>query len=201
MENKQYLIAEARKEQIIKAATEVLTEIGYVSTSLAKIANKAKISTGLISYHFSGKEDLMRHTLMYLVQQERTYIKEKVEQKQTYTEKLMIFIEASLAYQVTNRGNNIALLEILFNGRTPDNIPYYLVKIDEEEEDELNGLLKDILSKGQDSKEFGDFDPQICATIIRGGISGFMSLPQYENKLNMEEYSEKIIAGFLRMIK
>lgn len=60
MENKQYLIADARKEQIIKAAIEVLEELGYHITSLSKIANKAKISTGLISYHFSGKEDLMK---------------------------------------------------------------------------------------------------------------------------------------------
>src|SRR5699024_11635376 len=65
MEDRQSFIANARREQIIKAAIEVLKEIGYVKTSLAKIAQKAKISTGLISYHFSGKEDLMNNTLMY----------------------------------------------------------------------------------------------------------------------------------------
>ncbi|WP_026702465.1 TetR/AcrR family transcriptional regulator [Salibacterium aidingense] len=199
MENKQYLIAEARREQIIKASIEVLTDIGYSSTSLSKIASKANISTGLISYHFSGKEDLMRNTLMYLVQQERAFIKEKVEQKQTYMEKLMVFIEAGLAYQGTKRGNNIALLEIVFNGRTPDNVPYYLVEIDHE--DELNVLLKEILYKGQESKEFGDFDPQVIAIVIRGAISGSMSLPQYENKLNLEDYSEKLVKSILKMIQ
>lgn len=40
MENKQSFIAEARREQIITAAIEVLKEIGYVSTSLSKIAKK-----------------------------------------------------------------------------------------------------------------------------------------------------------------
>ncbi|MBD1382992.1 TetR/AcrR family transcriptional regulator [Metabacillus arenae] len=199
MDNKQYLIADARREQIIKAAIEVLTEIGYVSTSLSKIANKANVSTGLISYHFSGKEDLMRNTLMYLVEKERAFIKEKVEQKQTYMEKLMVFIEASLAYQGTNRENNIALLEIVFNARTPDNVPYYLVEIDDE--DELNVLLKEILYKGQESKEFGDFDRQVIAIVIRGAISGSMSLPQYENELNLEDYSEKMVNSVLKMIK
>ncbi|QGM29969.1 TetR family transcriptional regulator [Bacillus sp. N3536] len=199
MEYKQYLIADARREQIIKAAIEVLAEIGYHSSTLSKIANRANISTGLISYHFSGKEDLMRNTLMYLVEQERAFIKEKVEQKQTYMEKLMVFIEASLAYQGTNRGNNMALLEIVFNGRTPDNVPYYLVETDNE--DELNVLLKEILYKGQETKEFGDFDPQVIAIVIRGAISGSMSLPQYENKLNLEDYSEKLLKSVLKMIE
>ncbi|MCM3129712.1 MULTISPECIES: TetR/AcrR family transcriptional regulator [unclassified Paenibacillus] len=197
MENKQSLIADARREQIIKAAIEVLTEIGYLSTSLSKIANKANISTGLISYHFSGKEDLMKNTLMYLVEQERAFIKGKVEQKQTYMEKLMVFIEASLAYQGTNRGYNTALLEIVFNARTPDNVPYYLAEINDE--DQLNVLLKEILYKGQESKEFGDFDPQVIAIVIRGALSASMSLPQ--NELSLEDYSEKIIKSFLKMIK
>ncbi|WP_404457793.1 TetR/AcrR family transcriptional regulator [Oceanobacillus kapialis] len=195
---KQYLIADARREQIIVAAIAVLTEIGYVSTSLSKIADKANVSTGLISYHFSGKEDLMRNTLMYLVEQERAFIKEKVEQNQTYMEKLMAFIEASLAYQGTNRANNIALLEIVFNGRTPDNVPYYLVEV--EDEDELNVMLKEILHRGQETKEFGEFDPEVIGIVIRGAISGSISLPQYENKLNLEEYSAKLIKSVLKMI-
>ncbi len=136
---------------------------------------------------------------MYLVQQERSFIKEKVEQTQTYMGKLMVFIEAGLAYQGTNRANNIALLEIVFNGRTPDNIPYYLVEVDEE--DELNVLLKDILSKGQESKEFSDFDPNVIAVVIRGAISGSMSLPQYENKLDLEEYSEKLVKSIIKMVQ
>lgn len=197
MENKQYLIAEARREQIIKAAVEVLREVGYVSTSLSKIAKKANISTGLISYHFSGKEDLMNNTLMYLVQQEWGFIKEKVEQKQTPTEKLMAFIEASLAYQGTNRVNNIALIEIVFNARTPDNDPYYL--IEDDDEDLLNDLLQEILHKGQESNEFSDFQPQVIATVIRGAISESMLSSQH--KLTLQEYSEKLTKAILKMVK
>ena len=52
----------------LEAAIEVLKEIGYVSTTLSKIAKKANIGTGLISYHFPDKNDLMNQTLMYLVE-------------------------------------------------------------------------------------------------------------------------------------
>ncbi len=199
MTSKNYLIADARKEQIIKASIEVLTEIGYIHTSLSKIAKKAAISTGLISYHFSGKDDLLNNTLAYLVQEERAFIKDKVEQKQSHMEKLVAFIEASLAYQVIYRGNTKALLEIVFNARTPENVPYYLVKTDAD--DELHTLLKDILQNGQKTKELGDFDPQVMTTMIRGSISGSISLPQYEVEINLEDYSEKVIESILKMVK
>ena len=197
LENRQTFIAEARKEQIIKAAIEVLREIGYVSATLAKIAKKANISTGLISYHFSNKEDLMNSTLIYLVEQEWSFINERVSHKQTFTKKLTAFIEASLAYQVTNRTNNIALIEIVFNARTPDHTPYYL--IEDDEGDLKNGLLKEILLQGQESKEFTDFHPLIISTIIQGAISEFMLT--FQNKENIEEYSEEVIKSILKIVK
>ncbi|PHB31723.1 TetR family transcriptional regulator [Bacillus pseudomycoides] len=197
MEDRQSFITEARREQIIKAAVEVLREVGYVSTSLSKIAKKANISTGLISYHFSGKEDLMNNTLMYLVEQEWLFINARVSQKQASTEKLKAFIEASLAYQVINRTNNIALIEIVFNARTPDHIPYYL--LEDDEEDLIKGLLQEILLQGQESKEFGDFNIQVTATIIQGSISE--SLISNQGKMSLENYSEELIKSILKIVK
>lgn len=139
----------------------------------------------------------MKSTMIYLVQKERAFIKEKVEQKQTPTEKLMTFIEASLAYQGTNRANNIALLEILFNARTPNNVPYYLMEV--ADEDMLNAIFQEILHEGQESKEFGDFDPQVIAVVIRGALS--TSMLSHKNELSLEEYSEKLIKGVIKMIK
>lgn len=197
MEDRQSFITEARREQIIKAAVEVLREVGYVSTSLSKIAKKANISTGLISYHFSGKEDLMNNTLMYLVEQEWLFINARVSQKQASTEKLKAFIETSLAYQVINRTNNIALIEIVFNARTPDHIPYYL--LEDDEEDLIKGLLQEILLQGQESKEFGDFNIQVTATIIQGSIAE--SLISSQSKMSLENYSEELIKSILKIVK
>ena len=199
MEEKQSYIAEARREQIIKAAIEVLTETGYFNTSLGKIAKKANISTGLISYHFSGKEDLMIQTLIYLVEQERKSIVERVERKQTPTERLIAYIEANLAYQVTNMTNNRALIEIAFNARTPDNTPYYLLDDEEEEEDLKLALLIDILNQGQETQEFGTFNPQVIAAIIQGAISESM-LTSHKG-VSLEEYSEELVNSLLKMVK
>jgi TetR/AcrR family transcriptional regulator, transcriptional repressor of bet genes len=199
MKNKQYLIADARKEQIIKAGIEVLRDNGYINTSLSKIANIAKTSTGLISYHFSGKEDLMNHILLYLVEEEKAFIKEKIEHKQTHMNKLMAFIEAGIAYRGTKRGNITALLEIVFNVRTPDDVPYFRVEMNPEEE--LSLLLEDILLEGQTAKEFIDFNVKVVAMIIRGAISLSMSLPQNEEVIRFEDYSDEVKKNVLKLIK
>ncbi|WP_239741098.1 TetR/AcrR family transcriptional regulator [Mammaliicoccus sp. M-M45] len=89
MDSKQYLIADACKEQIINAAIDLLKEYGYINTSLSKIAKQAVVSTGLLSYHFSDKDDLMVSTLAFLVQEEKMFIYQKVEEKQTYMNQLI----------------------------------------------------------------------------------------------------------------
>ncbi|WP_339304448.1 TetR family transcriptional regulator [Paenibacillus sp. FSL R5-0519] len=199
MKNKQYLIADARKEQIIHAAIEVLTEIGYFSTSLSKIAKRANTSTGLISYHFSGKEDLMNNTLLYLVEQEKAFMMERIEKQSSNLGKLMAYIEAGITYRAIKRENTTALLEIVFNVRTADNVPYFRLEINPE--DELNVLLEEILHAGQQSKEFQDFDPKVIAMMIRGTVSLSMSLPQNESIMSFKDYTEKVTKSVLKMIQ
>ncbi|WEL93058.1 helix-turn-helix domain containing protein, partial [Tsukamurella tyrosinosolvens] len=59
-------IEEARRRQIIAAAAEVLADEGYGRATLARIARQAGISKGVISYHFDGKDDLMRQVVIHL---------------------------------------------------------------------------------------------------------------------------------------
>ncbi|RIU90144.1 TetR/AcrR family transcriptional regulator [Oceanobacillus picturae] len=196
MNSRDYIETDERKKQIINSAISVLTEIGYVKTTLSKIAQNINISTGLISYHFSGKEDLMQNTLRYLVLEERAFIQERVEKEKSNMNKLITYIKASLAYQAAYRDNNIALLEIVFNARTPENIPYYLVDIDEK--DALDDLLDEILRNGVLAKEFVDIDPKVIAVIVRGAISG--SILKTNDELNLEVYTEEIIKSVKRMV-
>lgn len=191
-------IAEARREQIIKACIDTLEEVGYVKVSLTKIARKAKISTGLISYHFSDKADLINHTLIYLLSNQLDYISERVVGKNTATEQLQAFIEASIIYQETHYKNNIALIEIIFNAQTSDETPYYRIT-DEEEEDHLYMLLKDILLEGKNKQEFTQvFNADAVATIIQGAISESMLKDMSKVDYN---YSHELIKMLMSMIK
>jgi AcrR family transcriptional regulator len=188
---KQSFIAEARRAQIVEAAIKTLDEIGYVQASLAQIAKRAGISTALISYHFSDKEDLMNHVLMKLLESSTSYILERVRQHSTPEEKLNAFIVASLAYQGTHPAHNSALLEIIFNARTPDKIPYY--KLGDDEEEPLVHELQQILRSGQQSGVFGAFDVDVMASLIQGAIGEYMLSTGIARKVDLETYSSELI--------
>jgi len=198
-EEKQSFIAEARREQIVEAAIRTLDDIGYAKASLAQIAKRAGISTALISYHFSDKSDLMNHLLETLVQRSTSYILEKVKEEKAPQEKLHTFISASLAYQGTHPARNAALLEIVFNARTPDNIPYY--KLNDEEEDPLLSALRKILSNGQEWGVFGDFHVAVMGHFIQGAIGEYMFNHTLTNEIDLEMYSNELIRIVNKAVK
>src|SRR3712207_2728916 len=50
----------ARKEQILAAACDVVSEIGFKSLRVADVARRAGTSTGTVHYYFDTKTELMR---------------------------------------------------------------------------------------------------------------------------------------------
>ncbi|AZN43426.1 TetR/AcrR family transcriptional regulator [Paenibacillus albus] len=191
-ESKQSFIAEARREQIVEAAIKTLDEIGYVSASLSQIAKRAGISTALISYHFADKNDLMNDLIMRLLEQSSSYILERVGRADKAMEKLRLFIEASLAYQGTHPARNAALLEIIFNGRSPENVPYYKLG-DDGEGDLVIAELKRILNEGQQHGEFGAFHVDVMASVIQGAIGEYMSYTGITKQVDLETYASELV--------
>ncbi|WP_188455122.1 TetR/AcrR family transcriptional regulator [Virgibacillus oceani] len=196
---KHSFIAEARREQIIEAAIQTLDEIGYVKASLSQIAKRAGISTALISYHFSDKNDLMNQLLMKLLERFTSYILGKVRQEEAPERKLDTFIMASLAYQGTHHARNTALIEIIFNARTPDNIPYY--KLGDDDEDQIMYELQQILRDGQEKGIFGTFHVEVMANVIQGAIGEYMMNSNITSKVELETYSDELIDIVEKAIK
>ena len=48
-----------RREEIINAAFAVIYEVGLSNTTIAQIAKKAQLSTGIVSHYFGDKQGLM----------------------------------------------------------------------------------------------------------------------------------------------
>lgn len=187
-------IGDARRAQIINAAIATLDEIGYARASLAQIARRADFSTALISYHFQDKDDLMNHTLMALLGNSTAFVLGRIKPIQSWREKLHTFIRASLEYQGTHRKEFNALLEIVFNARTPENIPYY--KLDDEEEDPLLLELQQILRHGYEQGEFRRCHVPVMAKAIQGAIGEYMANPNFAAKIDTTTYSEELIHIF-----
>lgn len=192
-DEKQSFIGEARREQIIEAASATLNEIGYANASLAQIAKRAGISTALISYHFKDKRDLMDHTLMALVNGLSVYVLERTSAAVSARDKLYVFIISSLAYQATRPRQFTALVEIVFHARTDEDVPYYKLN---DEPDPLVSALHHLLSEGQSSGEFRAFNVFVMVNAIQGAIGEYMLNPYLSAHVDLEAYGTELVRIF-----
>jgi len=62
-QKKRSFIEAARQTQIVECAIETIASVGFAQASLAQIAKRAGISTGVISYHFKSKEALIQQVI------------------------------------------------------------------------------------------------------------------------------------------
>lgn len=194
-DEKTTFITEARRKQIIEAAIVTLNEIGYVKSSLAQIAKRAKVSTALISYHFRDKNDLMNATLLQLITDKTSYISERIQAISTVRDKLHAFIKTSITYHSERSAYNTALIEIVFHARTPDNVPYY--KLNNDEDDPLANELHQILKKGQSKGVFYKFNVSVIASAIQGAIDEYLFI---NSKIDLELCSIELVRLFDRAI-
>jgi AcrR family transcriptional regulator len=193
---KRTFIEEARREQIVAAAIETLTEIGYVKASLAQIAKRAGISTSLIPYHFKDKDDLMNQTLTDISATWAQHVEEELAKGTTVAEKLRIYIESNLDYMGARPNHFAALTEITFNARTADGVPLYQVEnigIDAS----LN-QLEALLTEGQQNGEFRQFDVRSMSIAIRGVIDEFLGSRRARPGLKVETFTAEMVELFER---
>ncbi|MFB9659809.1 TetR/AcrR family transcriptional regulator [Glycomyces mayteni] len=159
----------ARRTQIVAAAIETVAELGYARASFAKIADRAGLSsTSRISYHFAGKDDLLRACVAEITEVATDFMRPRVDAAEGYAAKLRAYIEANLDLLVERPAHLRALVEILRNVRGA--------------EDGLGGsapaartaLFAEHLRAGQRAGEFGSFDPDVLALALTGAIDAFV---------------------------
>ena len=62
---------EQRRQQLIDATMRVLARKGYAQTTLSDVAAEAKVSHGLVNFHFDTKEKLLTQTLLFMADEYR----------------------------------------------------------------------------------------------------------------------------------
>lgn len=185
-------IEAARRAQIIECAIEVLAEVGYPQASLARIAERAKISKGVISYHFSSKDELMRQLVIEVYTKGAHFMIPRIQAQSTARGMLRAFIESNVEFIASDRQAMVAANEVIANLRKPDGSHYFDQAADEAN---LQGV-EWILRKGQETGEFRAFDTQVMALTIRAAIDRsalqFIAHPD----LDWRAYARELCSAF-----
>ncbi|TWF75300.1 TetR family transcriptional regulator [Pseudonocardia hierapolitana] len=159
-------IEEARRAQILECAIETFAELGYANTSLARIAERAGISKGVISYHFAGKSELMEQLVEQVYREITQFVLPRMEKESTATGALRANIRSVAEYMRGHRAQRLALGEIFNNLRTPDGKRRYGIAFNEPIYVQREAMFR----LGQQTGELRPFDPRVMAVTVQAAI-------------------------------
>ena len=158
----------ARRAQIVAAAIDTIAELGFGQASLARIAESAGASKGVIIYHFGGKDELIREVVGAVVAGGVAYMEPRVDAEPTGAGKLRAYIESNLAFMSENRNRMVAIFEIALNARAADGSRLH----DPSVQNAGVTALQQLLAHFQGTGEFrAGFDPHVMAMAIRAAIN------------------------------
>lgn len=170
-QKKPTLIEEVRRKQIVDTAIRTIATRGFANTTLNDIAEEAGVSTGVITYHFRNKDDLIEESIKKLFLAPNEYVIGRVNERESYADKLRTYVESTIRFMLENRDHSVALI-------------YSFSSISSQEERQriiarhhakIRRFLAKIFQNGQAAGEFGRFDPAILAQVVFGALEGLMT--------------------------
>jgi TetR/AcrR family transcriptional regulator, fatty acid metabolism regulator protein len=183
-------IEEARRRQIVEAAIEVIADGGYAQASMERIALRAGVSRGLISYHFAGRDDLMAAVVAKDFTEGAAFMRSRVEAASTPSDVLSTYLQSNVEYMRDHRSELIAVVEI---GRSGNR-----VGLRERMDDLAHAVvaLERVLRWGQEEGEFRDFDPHVMAVAIRSVIDTLPHHMRADPDLDLDVCAREIVTMF-----
>ena len=157
-----------RKEQILSAACEVLSAMGFKSLRVADVAERAGTSTGTVHYYFATKTDLMHAAFEWNFARSLDRRRPLLDQHPDPRERLWSFIDSYLPTdEETIRAWHVwaeLWVEAIHN---PD-----LQELNEQVYGEWRRIVAAIIRDGQDAGLFREEDPVLAANALIGMIDG-----------------------------
>ena len=164
-------IEQARRDQIVRAAIETIADVGYAKASFARIAERAGISPGLISYHFRSKDQLLGQVVADVEAAMERAIVDATEGAQTYMSALRGMIETQIRYFGAHTNEIVALGEIFSQARGEPGVGQAAGARRQGTLDELEGMFRE----GQQEGEFRDFAPRPMAVALLAALEAIPS--------------------------
>ena len=150
---------------------EVLAREGYRHASLARIAEVAGVSKGLVSHYFANKEALMEQTALATV----GFLRAEIRSGLDLTASVPDIIRAALRYASQLRHTHAtelrALDQIVHNLHGPDGAPRLDLRAYEDTYRDEEQLFR----RGQRDGTLRDFDTRVMAVTYQGAIDTMLA--------------------------
>ncbi|MGP9725156.1 TetR/AcrR family transcriptional regulator [Corynebacterium sp. AOP40-9SA-29] len=171
----QSFIERARRAQILTATAEVVANEGFAKASLARIAKQAGVSKGVVTYHFTNKDEMLEQMVTDYFVRGWEYMEPRILAEPTGVGQVNAWVSTQLEFFTSNPTEFFAMAAIMANHRNDDGSSRY----DEDSQQTVDGLAE-ILESGQQDGQLRDFDPVSVANIVLRCIDGTINSWAYD---------------------
>jgi len=159
-------IQAARREQILRSAVALISELGVERASTVRIARHAGVSRGVVSYHFGSREELIDRVVEEVYRLAQGEVGPPVATASTPREALLAFIEGSIDFYARHPAHMAALVEVFAADRHSSDRS----RAGRAEHRRETADLSALLTEGQQRGEFRSFDVEVMAATIRAAL-------------------------------
>ncbi|WP_329050393.1 TetR family transcriptional regulator [Amycolatopsis sp. NBC_01488] len=154
-----------RRAQIVRAAIEVIAEAGYAKASFSRIAKQAGLSsTGMISYHFAGKDDLLEAVVTEIEVVTGAFMQPRIDAAVGHVAQLRAYVESNVDLVGEYPAEVRALIDLVKNAGSQSAA--------------VNGrlaLFEEHFRTGQAAGAFGSFDTRTAALSFTAGLDAVVA--------------------------
>ncbi|GAA4202911.1 TetR/AcrR family transcriptional regulator [Actinocatenispora rupis] len=179
---------ERRRAQIVRATLEVVAHHGYEYASLARIADAAGVSKGLVSHYFGSKDDLMATVARGTLAALRDSLAAGLDLTRPVPDVLRAALRQAARLGQTHATEFRALNRISLNLRGPDEAPRLTLADYEETYRAEEALLR----RGQEEGTLRDFDVRVVAVTYQGAIDAMLAYLDEHPDVDPDRYADTL---------
>jgi AcrR family transcriptional regulator len=186
----------ARRAQLVRCAIDAIAEVGYQRASLAEIAKRAGITKGAIFYHFANREELIEAVFAQVITAGSNYLLPRIQAATTPLAQLRAYVSGFVeALDVDPKA--IQVLYTIGQQHTDEQgRPRFLH--DPALQQAALAPFEDILRRGQQAGEFGEFPVRSMAMMMRATLEAIPTFVIAYPGLDLAGYGRDLIAFFER---
>lgn len=182
--------SQARRAQIVEAATRVIAQEGLARATFGRIATVAGLSSpGMISYHFAHKDELLTTLGRTILQDCGDAVADAVAAAPDPVAGLAAYLTASVRWQDTHRDAVAALVRLSSGWTPPDPATAF-------DETPLTAPLLEVLSEGQRQGVLRPLPPAWLVRTILCAVEGYHQALAEDESVDAEEFAAALVTLF-----
>lgn len=162
--------------------------MGFTGTTIGSVARRAKVSKGVVTYHFRTKDELLLAVVALLYERGGGQIDERVSAADTSLDALLGYLDANLQFVAGHVKHVRAVIEIAANLRRPAGD----LALGAVEADPVTAHLRQLIQRGVESGDFAVIDAGVLATVIRSAIDAAAARLSMDDLFDVATYGSEL---------